>query len=351
MPRCRPAPAADLRHPQLHPQHRHPRRCRPSRRRAKRNQANHRLHRSHARKCGRSAWTDYAERQEIVFERSREFQKTALAAAALRKAPSHPPRAFFVNNETGDDSASGLSAEKAVKTLAKAVSLLQPGDTLHLAVTSQPYRETLRLGDDFGGVAGKPITIEGHGATLTGSDPLRLDGWVEAGTPGLYKSAKFLSELEEFTDEAKLMRVYLHLRRRDAAHGPQQQRASTRTSKPVGDLQPGEWTYVEAEKTFYLKVARQAGRREESRHRTAATASPFRCAEGRRHARRHQRPDRLPRPQRRLEPARHDAGHLLEKHRRLRVRRRRHQPARHLRGRRSTATGPSATRPAWPTAT
>ncbi len=196
---------------------------------------------------------DYAERQGIVFERSREFQKTALAAAALRKAPSHPPRTFFVNNETGDDSASGLSTEKAVKTLAKAVSLLLPGDTLHLAVTSQPYRETLRLGDDFGGVEGKPITIECHGATLTGSNPLRLDGWVEAGTTGLYKSAKFLSELEEFDDAAKLMRVYFIFDGFMQRMGRSSKGAKPHFKAPAS-LQAGEWTYVESEKTFYLKV-------------------------------------------------------------------------------------------------
>ncbi|MEZ5384955.1 MAG: hypothetical protein R3F13_05515 [Prosthecobacter sp.] len=196
---------------------------------------------------------EFAERQEFVFARSREFQKTALAAAALRKAPSHPPRALFVNNETGDDSASGLAADKAVKTLAKAVSLLLPGDTLHLAVTRQPYRETLRLGDDFGGVAGRPITIEGHGATITGSDPLRLDGWVEAGEPGLYKSAKFINELEEFDDGSKLMRVYFifdgvmqHMGRSSKGARPH--------FKSPQSLQAGEWSYVESEKTFYLKV-------------------------------------------------------------------------------------------------
>jgi len=197
---------------------------------------------------------EYAERQEFVFARSREFQKTALAAAALRKAPSHSPRVFFVNNETGDDSAGGLSAEKAVKTLAKAVSLLLPGDTLHLAVTSQPYRETLRLGDDFGGVEGKPITIESHGATITGSDPLRLDGWVEAGEPGLYKSAKFISELEEFDDGSKLMRVYFIFDGVMQHMGRSSKGAKPHFKSPQS-LQSGEWTYVEAEKTFYLKVS------------------------------------------------------------------------------------------------
>ena len=68
------------------------------------------------------------------------------------------------------------------------------------------------------------IVIEGHGATLTGCDPLRLDGWVEAGEPGLYKSAKFLSELEEFGDNAKPDASVLSSRRRYAAHGQEQQR-------------------------------------------------------------------------------------------------------------------------------
>ncbi len=152
---------------------------------------------------------EYAQRQKIVFERSRQQEKEAIAAASARRAPEGPKRDFFVNNATGDDKSSGLAKDKAVRTLSKAVSILRPGDTLHLAVTNQPYRETLRFADDFGGVPGKPIVIERHGATLTGCDPLRLDGWVETGTPGLYKSTKFISELEEFTDEARLMRVFL----------------------------------------------------------------------------------------------------------------------------------------------
>lgn len=99
----------------------------------------------------------------------------------------------------------------------------------------------------------KPIVIEGHGATLTGSDPLRLDGWVEAGSPGLYKSAKFLSELEEFTDEAKLMRVYF-LFDGVMQHMGRSSKGNHSHLKAPSALQPGEWTYVESEKLFYLKV-------------------------------------------------------------------------------------------------
>jgi len=219
--------------------------------------------------------TEYAERQKIQFERWRHQAKDALAAAEARKAPDGPPREFYVNNETGDDKAGGLSKDKPVRSLTKAVSLLKPGDTLHLAVTKQPYRESLRLGDDFGGLAGKPIVIEGHGATLTGCDPLRLDGWVEAGKPGLYKSAKFMSELEEFTDAAKLMRVYFLFDGVMQNMG-RSSKGNHSHLKSVADLQPGEWTYVESEKTLYLRVTgKLADAKVEAPYRRNGVA--FRC--------------------------------------------------------------------------
>ncbi|MBI3880978.1 MAG: hypothetical protein HY301_13080 [Verrucomicrobia bacterium] len=198
----------------------------------------------------------YEERQELSFARLREFQKTALAAAAARPVPTGLAREFFVNNESGSDAAAGLAPDQAVRTLAKAVSLLKPGDTLHLAVTREPYRESLKLNDGFGGVPGKPITIDGHGATITGSDPLRTDGWVEAGAPGLFKSAKLLGELEEFGDAAKLMRVFF-LFDGVMQHMGRSSKGAHAHFKSPASLQPGEWTYVEAEKSFYVKVAGQ----------------------------------------------------------------------------------------------
>jgi hypothetical protein len=193
-----------------------------------------------------------------VFDHMRELGKAAFAAVK-RTEPGGPPREFYVNNETGDDNNDGLSSVKdgshgPVKTLARGVTLPAPGDTLNLASTDHPYRETLKLGDNYGGVPGKPITIDAHGATLTGCDPLRLDGWVEAGSPGLYKSAKILSELEEFTDSAKLDRVYFLL---DGViqHMGRSSKGAKAKFKAPSDLQDNEWTYVEAEKSFYIKVA------------------------------------------------------------------------------------------------
>lgn len=202
---------------------------------------------------------DYLRRQMQSLALMRERGDAALRASEARAAPTGPGRVFYVNNQIGDDAANGLSATPdadgaPVRSLARAVSMLRPGDTLHLAVTDSPYRETLTLGDDFGGTRGHPIVIDGHGATILGCDPLRLDGWEPAGEPGLYRSARFMSELEEFGDGAKLGRVFFVFDGVVQHMGRSMKGAQVRFKSPA-DLQPGEWTYVEVEKSFYLKVA------------------------------------------------------------------------------------------------
>jgi hypothetical protein len=200
----------------------------------------------------------YLQRQGESLERMRQIGGEAFKASEARQAQAGPGRDFYVNNVKGDDSDDGLAAEKGarggpVRTLSKGVSLLNPGDTLHLAVTDEPYRETLTLGDDFGGVPGKPITIDGHGATITGSDPLRWDSWNSAGD-GLYKSTKFIDELEEFTDESKLGRVFLVF---DGVvqHMDRSMKGKKAQLKAPGALKPGEWTFEASERAFYLRIA------------------------------------------------------------------------------------------------
>src|SRR6478672_7520933 len=69
------------------------------------------------------------------------------------------------------------------KTIAAAIKLAQPGDTIHL----QPvvYRDYAGF---YGkkGEPGKPITLNGHGATLEGSDPIDPATWTQV-SPGLFK--------------------------------------------------------------------------------------------------------------------------------------------------------------------
>lgn len=97
---------------------------------------------------------------------------------------------IYVNNATGSDSFDGLT-QKAdgtkgpYATIAKAVERVAPGDTIHLEPTGKAYRESI-LFTNRGGEPGKPITVDGHGAWLTGSDHCDPAGWkpFPEGQPG-----------------------------------------------------------------------------------------------------------------------------------------------------------------------
>jgi hypothetical protein len=97
---------------------------------------------------------------------------------------------LWVNNETGKDTFDGRSATATGQvgpfaSIAKAVKLAKPGDTVHLAATAQPYRQSIAV-TSLQGEAGKPITFDGHGAWLTGAEHLSPEQWApaEAGPKG-----------------------------------------------------------------------------------------------------------------------------------------------------------------------
>ncbi len=103
----------------------------------------------------------------------------AVALAGLLSAVSLSGAEWFVNPESGADSNSGAKAAP-FKTAQLAVSRAKPGDTIHLLPEGAVYRQMIML-------AGKTnLTIEGHGVTLTGADPLPADGW-EIVAPGLHR--------------------------------------------------------------------------------------------------------------------------------------------------------------------
>jgi hypothetical protein len=93
-------------------------------------------------------------------------------------------REVFVNNIAGDDRFGGDRAHDPaglggpVRTLAKALRLAGPGDTIVLAKTDAPYRESMSLvGSRHSGTSQQPFTIEGGGAILDGSRPLPAEAW------------------------------------------------------------------------------------------------------------------------------------------------------------------------------
>lgn len=149
-------------------------------------------------------------------------------------------RDIYVDPARGSDAADGLRAEVAagsgpVKTIARGLALAQAGDTVHLAEAT--YHESA-LFRDRAGEAGKPIVLDGHGATLEGSAPLAPEEWSEE-SPGLYRSHAWPR-----LDQSMLIRWYFLFDGQMQRMG----RASKGVIAPLKnpeDLQPGEWTFVE----------------------------------------------------------------------------------------------------------
>lgn len=161
-------------------------------------------------------------------------------------------RDLHVDPQLGNDAADGVA--QPVRTIGRAIRLAQAGDSIHL----QPrvYRDTAAFYDKAG-EPGKPITLEGHGATLDGCDPLDPTGWIEV-EPGLYRHDNLLPLTQAMVD-----RWFFFWDGRMNRMG----RCSKGPSEPLkvpADLQSGGWTFVndsqrEARKgyihgAFYLRL-------------------------------------------------------------------------------------------------
>jgi hypothetical protein len=172
------------------------------------------------------------------------------APAASASAPA--ARHFYADPALGDDRAAGTAAAP-VRTLARAVSLLRPGDTLHLAGAgaASTYRETLEI-LDLAGTPGAPVTIDGHGATLDGCDPVPRKDWREV-SPGLYSNVRLIDQLSETNDATKLQRMFFVI---DGVHQRMGRTSKGRDPglKKPADLAPGEWTFAARGRAFYVRL-------------------------------------------------------------------------------------------------
>ncbi len=122
-----------------------------------------------------------------------------------------------------------------VPTIAHAIKLAQAGDTIHLE--PKVYRDYAGFYNKRG-EPGKPITLDGHGATLDGSDPLDPAQWREVSL-GLHACDDLLPNLSD----AVIGRWFFLFDGKMQLMGRTSKGRSDPLKQPE-DLQPGEWTFV-----------------------------------------------------------------------------------------------------------
>jgi hypothetical protein len=178
------------------------------------------------------------ENEEAYSRRPQKDDPLSKTAAT----PQPPGRELKVDPATGDDKSDGLA--KPSKTIARAIRLAQPGDTIHLAPAV--YYETADFSTKHGEL-GRRITLDGHGALLEGSDAIRAEEWEQV-APGLFKNVKLIR-----MDDAILGRWFF-LWNGEMNHMGRTSKGKSAPLKKPADLQPNEWTYVAAEDAFYLRL-------------------------------------------------------------------------------------------------
>lgn len=164
-------------------------------------------------------------------------------------------RDLFVNHQIGTDVNSGLREDRPFKTIQHALSLVEPGDIIHLAKTDVPYHESIEIRDGLSGTCAKPIIIDGHGATLSGCTTIRQEDWTRVG-PGLYRNDRLLPDLfpqEKPVNEPLLRRFFFVVNGRINRMGRSGKGDCPPLPKPAA-LQDGDWTYDQEEMAFYLRI-------------------------------------------------------------------------------------------------
>jgi hypothetical protein len=139
-------------------------------------------------------------------------------------------RDIFVDNLAGEDRFSGLAkttdgdSSGPVRTIGRALQLTRRSDRIVLAKTARPYRGSITLqGIGNSGYRDQPFTIQGNGAMLDGSVPVRPEAWQHVKGEVFRFRPRRLGHHQLFADGLPMVR------RRVQADGK------------IPDLQPLEW--------------------------------------------------------------------------------------------------------------
>lgn len=139
------------------------------------------------------------------------------------------------------------TAPGAYRSIQSAINAAQPGDVIKLEPKAAPYNETVVFRNKSGTVE-QPIILDGQGATLNGSQPLKAAEWEKTET-GAYRSTSFW-ENNKLANSA-VGRFYFIMN--DSANRMgRSAKGNSGRFKAVADLKPGEWTYDVKEKIFYI---------------------------------------------------------------------------------------------------
>lgn len=155
-------------------------------------------------------------------------------AAILLCGSTVAAKDLFVDNRDGNDLFTGAQPQAAgdhngpVRTIAKALSLANISDIIHLRKTDAPYRESITLsGSRCSGMPQQPFTIVGNGAILDGSAPVPAGEWQHF-RDGVYRfRPPQMAGQQLFLAGRPAVRVF-----------------ASRISTEVPELQPRQWCAV-----------------------------------------------------------------------------------------------------------
>ena len=126
---------------------------------------------------------------------------------------------YYVNNNIGEDSHDGLSADKPFKTIRQAMSKLSPGDTLIMAPDCI-FHESMVF--QRSGTPSAPVTIEANGSILSGREKVPADNWKQI-EDGLWLNANHLQtgalRPRLFNGDGQMISVHFKTKPQDLKEG------------------------------------------------------------------------------------------------------------------------------------